>query len=178
MKRRPGIRCAHPGLRYKWKPATSPLLHDQRAEQPSQALRCLVAIDSGCGDIPRERFPVVDGIAWQTRPRQASVSVQKNQARRERGALVAVDEWAVAREIEQVRCGDADCIRDQGLASVRRLRRRHGGLKERSIAYAGTTAVRGDHFGMYRRDSSGIEMDELARAAGSGHRFATARPNA
>jgi hypothetical protein len=35
--------------------------------------------------------------------------VQKNQASRERGALVAVDEWLVAREIEQVRRGDADC---------------------------------------------------------------------
>jgi hypothetical protein len=67
----------------------------------------LVAIQPTGGHIEHKRFPIVHR---QLQVWKELVDFQENQARRECGSLVPVDEGVIPAKVEKIRCRDLDWI--------------------------------------------------------------------
>jgi len=67
----------------------------------------LVAIQPTGGDIEHKRFPIA---CRQFQVWKEVVGLQKNQARRECGSLVPVDEGVIPAKVEKIRCRDLNWV--------------------------------------------------------------------
>ena len=95
-------------------------------------------------------FPFIDVLASEIRVRKGFVYFEKDEARRQRSALVADLEGMVAAEIEQIGSGDIDHVFDQCFSAISSLRRRDPGFEQSSVAQARHAAVRGQDFPVNR----------------------------
>ena len=137
---------------YVARPTRSILLFPESFEQFAQARGRLIAIQPACGDIEHERFPIFD---WQFLRREELVRFEKDQARRQRGPFIAVDEWVITTKIKKISRGDLDWVGNQRTARHCRLGCGDRRLEQIFVAEARRTAVCGENFRMdrlYRRD--------------------------
>src|SRR6266446_5046901 len=133
-------------------PVRSILLFPKSFEQFAQARGRLIAIQLACGDIEHERFPIFD---WQFLRWEELVRLEKDQARRQSGPFIAVDERVITTKIKEISRGDLDWVGNQRTARHCRLRCGDRRLEQIFVAEARRTAVCGENFRMdrlYRRD--------------------------
>jgi hypothetical protein len=93
-------------------------------------------------NVENQSFPGIDlsrRLEWGGRK---PIRFQEDEAGRERGSLVAVDESMIATEVEEIRRRDLDAIGDQRLPAERCLRGSNGGLEKRHVPNARGTTVR------------------------------------
>src|SRR3989475_8162422 len=127
---------------YVARPTRSILLFPESFEQFAQARGRLIAIQPACGDIEHERFPIFD---WQFLRREELVRFEKDQARRQRGPFIAVDERVITTKIKKISRGDLDWVGNQRTARHCRLGCGDRRLEQIFVAEARRTAVCGEN---------------------------------